>query len=303
MAMAALPLLASASDHEISCWAVGGDEPHTTFTPHTDMITCLRWTSNDRVLASASHDGCIALSETSGALFHTLQCASPNSSAVAVLAVTWSPGSRYLAAAGADAVVRIFDLQKRSQALVLRGHRAAVRGVAWSPSEVYVASASEAGEIIVHRVQGSVAAVARVEHPPPAFETEADVPPRLGAIQWAPFHPSLLACAAADGTVAIWEIRPGVPSGAPQHVFEEHAEECTALQWSPVNQHLLASCSMDATLTFYDVTKRCVVRTILTHSPLTCLAFASNGVVTFCATHCPRAAPSPSPPCLRGQCD
>ena len=214
--MSAIPLIATASDDEVSLWeGGGGEEPLATFEPHLEPITALRWTSNDRVLASASHDGTIALSEPSGKLFHTLQ-AQPTSggasSAVAIHAITWSPGSRYLAAGGSDAVVRIFDLQKRAQALALRGHRAAVRGLSWSPSEVYVASSSDAGEIIVHRVQGSVAAVARIEHP----AAEGMVRPGLGAVQWAPFHPSMLACAAADGGVAVWEVKPNAPTGPPQ---------------------------------------------------------------------------------------
>ncbi|KOO32676.1 protein nedd1 [Chrysochromulina tobinii] len=276
--MSAIPLIATASDDEVSLWeGGGGEEPLATFEPHLEPITALRWTSNDRVLASASHDGTIALSEPSGKLFHTLQ-AQPSSggasSAVAIHAITWSPGSRYLAAGGSDAVVRIFDLQKRAQALALRGHRAAVRGLSWSPSEVYVASSSDAGEIIVHRVQGSVAAVARIEHP----AAEGMVRPGLGAVQWAPFHPSMLACAAADGGVAVWEVKPNMPAGPPHRLFAEHTEASTGLQWSPVNQHLLASCSMDATICFYDVTKQCVVRTLRSHRPLTCLAFASSGV-------------------------
>lgn len=133
------PILASASDDEISLWETrSGGTPLVKFEPHAEPVTCLRWTSNDRILASGARDGTVALSEASGALFHTLEASSPSGATVAILALTWSPGSRYLAAAGSDAVVRIFDLQKRSQALVLRGHRAAVRGVAWSPSEVRI---------------------------------------------------------------------------------------------------------------------------------------------------------------------
>ena len=149
-----------------------GDSPLTTFEPHS-INHVRRWTSSDRVLASGAKDGTVALSEASGALFLTLEAASPTGATVAVLCITWSPGSRYLAAGGSDAVVRVFDLQKRSQALTLRGHRAAVRGVAWSPSEVYVASSSDSGEIVVHRVQGSVAAVAKVEHPPSLVAADA----------------------------------------------------------------------------------------------------------------------------------
>jgi hypothetical protein len=275
------PLLASASDDEVSLWQPHADaaEALVTFAPHSEPVTCLRWTSNDRILASGARDGTVALSEASGALFHTLEASSPTGATVAILALTWSPGSRYLAAAGSDAVVRIFDLQKRSQALVLRGHRAAVRGVAWSPSEVYVASSSDAGEVVVHRVQGSVAKVAKVEHPPSAREADGGNPPALGALQWAPFHPSLLAVGAADGSVAVWSIRPSADSDlTPQHVFNDHAGACTGLQWSPVNQHLLASCSSDAMLLFYDVTKQCMVRTIRLQRALTAMSFASSGV-------------------------
>ena len=111
-------------------WVPGNNERVTTIEPHADSITSLRWTSNDRVLASGARDGTVALSEASGRLFHTLDATSTSGATVAVLSLTWSPGSRYLAAGGSDTVVRIFDLQKRTQALVLRGHRAAVRGIA-----------------------------------------------------------------------------------------------------------------------------------------------------------------------------
>ena len=275
-----LPLIATSSDDEVNLWKAGSDQAAvTSFEPHSAPITCLRWTSNDRVLASSSQDGSVALSEVSGSLFHRLEAPSSGAEAVGFLALTWSPGSRYLAAAGNDAVVRIFDLQKKTQALVLRGHRAAVRAVAWSPSEVYVASSSDVGEVVVHRVQGSVSAVARFEQP--ASSLSGGSPPMLAALQWAPFHPSLLATAAGDGSVAVWEIRPGAPSAPPRHVFHQHSEECTGLQWSPVNQHLLASCSVEGTVCFYDATKEQLVRTIRYHSPLTCLGFASNGV--YCA--------------------
>ena len=274
-----IPSIASASDDEITLWEPdGGDSPLTTFEPHSDQITCVRWTSSDRVLASGAKDGTVALTEASGALFHTLEAASPTGATVAVLCITWSPGSRYLAAGGSDAVVRVFDLQKRSQALTLRGHRAAVRGVAWSPSEVYVASSSDAGEIVVHRVQGSVAAVAKVEHPPSLVAADAGAPPAVGSIQWSPFHPSLLAAGASDGTLGIWNIRPGTSPPPPAHVFSEHSTSCTGLQWSPVNQHLLASCSSDASLIFYDATKKSVVRVIRLQRAITAMAFASSGV-------------------------
>ena len=141
-----------------------------------------------------------------------------------------------------------------------------------------MASSSEAGEIVVHRVQGSVAAVTRIEHPASLAEEDAGSPPALGVLQWAPFHPNLLAAAATDGTVGVWAVRPAASPPPPHAIFEEHTLACTGLAWSPVNQHLLATCSSDASLLFYDVTKCTLVRTIQLEVPLTSLAFASNGV-------------------------
>ena len=94
--------------------------------------------------------------------------------------------------------MRVFDLQRRIQALQLRGHRAGVIATAWNPNEMHVASASTAGEILMHRVQGSVAAVARATHPP---LNEGEMPPAIGCLQWAPFEPAKLACATEDGQV------------------------------------------------------------------------------------------------------
>ena len=172
-------LVSAATD--VAFWDPGrSDEPIHLSTEHASPVTSLRWTSNDRVLASSSHDGTIHLTESDGRLFDTLRPTVPNEPAAVlpVLSLSWSPGSRYLAAGSSDASVRVFDLQRRIQALQLRGHRASVIATAWNPNEMHVASASTAGEILMHRVQGSVAAVAcEVDTMP------ADLPRSLRAVR------------------------------------------------------------------------------------------------------------------------
>ena len=177
-------LVSAATD--VAFWDPGrSDEPLHLSTVHTSPVTSLRWTSNDRVLASSAHDGTIHLTESDGRLFDTLRPTVPGDPAgvLPVLSLSWSPGSRYLAAGGSDASVRVFDLQRRIQALQLRGHRAGVIATAWNPNEMHVASASTAGELLMHRVQGSVAAVARATHPalddsqlPPAVRSPSPWP-------------------------------------------------------------------------------------------------------------------------------
>ena len=193
----------------------------------------MRWTSNDRVLASGSRDGTIALSEPDGKLYDTLGRPTSKEAAPAVLCLTWSPGSRYLAAGGADAVVRIFDLHKRQLALALRGHASAVRAAAWSPNEVHVASAGAGGEILLHRVQDSVAVVARA--------------PRRGRRRRGGGGAQAAVVAAAVGAARGGRRRrprrdvdfAARRAAAPLLSFGEHAGAVSGLQWSPVNHHLL----------------------------------------------------------------
>ena len=244
-------LLASCSGTEVAFWAAGADDgPVVEFSPHAAPTTCVRWTSNDRVLASGSRDGTIALSEPDGKLYDTLGRPTSEEEAPAVLCLTWSPGSRYLAAGGADAVVRIFDLHKRQLALALRGHASAVRAAAWSPNEVHVASAGAGGEILLHRVQDSVAVVARARH----AEAAGDEAAAVHKLQWSPLLSGRLAAADDAGRVATWDFGGATAPAAPLLSFGEHAGAVSGLQWSPVNHHLLASCGRDRTHHVYDGT-------------------------------------------------
>eukprot|EP00966_Prymnesium_polylepis_P192436 4460267-Prymnesium_polylepis.1 len=117
-----LPYLATAAEG-LAVWQPGVDTPLLDSSPHESDVTCIRWTSDDRVLASASGDGCVVLTRLDRKGVDRLQV-TPAGSGVEILSITWSPGSRYLATGASDAAIRVFDLQKAVQALTLRGHRA-----------------------------------------------------------------------------------------------------------------------------------------------------------------------------------
>ncbi|EOD20880.1 hypothetical protein EMIHUDRAFT_241694 [Emiliania huxleyi CCMP1516] len=141
--------------------------------------------------------------------------------------------------------------QKREHALTLRGHRAGVCALSWSPSEVHVASASTAGDVIVHRVQGSVAA---------------------------------LATGSEDGVVSLWETAAPLrlPRAVQLHKFEAHSAACCGVAWSAVNHHLLVSAAADGSIVFYDTTRLAVVRTLCSDQSFTSLAFAPDGLHLAC---------------------
>lgn len=76
-------------------------------------------------------------------------------------AVAWSPDGRWLATAGGDRVLRIWDAAAGSEQDRLTGHAAGVVAVCWSPDGNAVASCGDDGVLLVqaldrgyvHRIQ------------------------------------------------------------------------------------------------------------------------------------------------------
>jgi WD40 repeat protein len=133
---------------------------------------------------------------------------------------TFSPNGRTLAGGGPRATVELYDVATGRNRLTLPGHRGVVYSVAFSPDGKTLAAGSgqaqKSGEItlweVVEGKELHPPAKERFREPPPVAErsrrTLAGYKSHVQAVAWSP-DGKMLAGAAKDGTVKLWEAATG----------------------------------------------------------------------------------------------
>ncbi|MCI0701584.1 MAG: hypothetical protein L0241_10920 [Planctomycetia bacterium] len=113
--------------------------------------------------------------------------------------VSFSPDSRFVAAAGADAIVRVWDVQTKSEVRGLRGHTDWITAVAFSPDGRYIASVAAEKDNTV-----------RIFELPP-LDTTSSAGGHLLAVNAVAVSPNgkFVATAGTDQTIKIWNIETG----------------------------------------------------------------------------------------------
>jgi WD40 repeat protein len=145
-----------------------------------------------------------------------------------VLALAISPSGRWLASAGKDCTVRLWDLtalqgeRLTKSPLVLKGHTDRITDVAWSPSGDRLASASYDGTVGLWNTskiaQDKVELVKRLKG-------------HSGKARSVAFHPdgSVLASGGQDGKIRLWQTGDGKSKG----VLADAGQQLSALNFSP----------------------------------------------------------------------
>jgi RHS repeat-associated protein len=231
-----------------------------------------------------------------------------NAHSGAILATAFSADGNFVATAGADGNIKLWNAANGEPVITLTGHTAAVSSVAFSPDGVYLASGSWDRTIRIWRVadgshlftlQGHTASVTSVQFTPDGARLVSaswDQTVRVwdfinrrverilrGHTDWvhdaviAP-NGALVASAGRDGKINVWRIR----DGALQHTFEVGVPVfCVA--FSP-DASTLVSGSWDYAVRYWNLPTNTLTETLQEHTDwVTDIAFASDGSVVLSA--------------------
>ncbi len=180
-----------------------------TYRGHTQIVTAVAWSPNQRRLVSASYDGTAQVWDASSGqrrLRYEGHKTVKTGGAPVVWAVAWSPDGTKIASAGEDRTVQVWDAASGKTLFTYRGHKALVHGLAWSPDGKRIASASYDYTVQVWDAADGGHALTYKGHSREAL-----------AVAWSPNGKQLVS-SSNDYTAQVWD----AATGAKQVIYKGH---------------------------------------------------------------------------------
>ena len=237
---------------EMRVWQQGGQSLHLVWQAHTDTVSTLAFSPDERLLATGSWDGTIKVwdlergtlsggqagpGEEPGRLSHSLLWTSWQTDSIQSLA--FAPDGRMLASGGDDTIVRLWDATSGTNLQMLLGPPSPVYTVAWSPDGSLLASGGFDGRIRLWQMQGT--------QPAMCVQTLAGHTNWVLGLAFAP-DSTQLASGSLDQTVKLWD----VASGRVRQTLTGHTDRVRAVAWSP-DGRTVASCGFDEMIWLWGV--------------------------------------------------
>jgi WD40 repeat protein len=264
---------------------------------HQGSAASVAFSPNGKIIATATADGNVRLSELNGKEIATLR-----GHQAAVTSVAFSPNGKILATASADNTVKLWDTSTGKLIATLRGHQATVTSVAFSPNGKIVATASADGtiklwDVVVGKeiatLRGHQATVTSVAFSPDGkliISASRDRTVKLWDISTGKLLKTLVGAAgsvtavavsrdgkliasgSADKTVKLWR-----RDGTLLKTIVGHEDFVTAVAFSPDGKYI-ASASLDGTIRLWNLSSGAPVRTFYNSGgAVTAIAFSPDG--------------------------
>ena len=232
--------IASASNM-LSIWSASTGSLLFQFVAQSNMLN-VAWAPDGRYIATGQDDGTVSIwdfsllentsalpsfgEERAGAgtnnalsggggtpVLLRLSCEGHNG---IVNAVTWSPDSRYVASAGDDQTIQVWDSFVGATFVT---HVNEFSSTVWSPVDNRIASAAMGGKVQIWDAVTGTRLVTYTGHPGTSSVTSID---------WSPDAKQIVS-ASKDGTVLIWNVATGTTIAS----YAGHAQTITGVTWLP----------------------------------------------------------------------
>jgi len=256
----------TSSDGVVRLWGPLPGVERVVFSGHSGGAYCIAFSPNGRALASGGRDRTVKTWDLVAERDPLLSMGS----GAHVKAMAFSPDGRLLAMASGlnkanygagDKTTRIFDLNRRQQTHVLRGHEGWLTCVAFSPDGQRVASGSEDKTVKVWDLATSKILLSLNGHG--------------DAVSSVAFSPdgAYLVSASGDGTMKLWDSS----SGEEVATLSGHSGGVTCVAYDPKGK-LIVSAGEDHDAILWNATTAEAVTVLRGHTDrLTCVAFSPNG--------------------------